>query len=179
MIQPSSRMIAKVSNLVFAPYFSTYLKLVEEEDLLVELDLSRDLALKAMSEISSDQWNHRYAEGKWTIKELFHHVIQTELIFNFRALTIASESKPMVIPGFDENDYVAAFDLTNVDSTALKSYFSATREQTKALFQTLSAAQLSKIGNASGHDVQVEALFYISSGHTRHHLNVLNERYLT
>lgn len=166
-----------MQSLVRTPYFDTYLKLVESADLVKELGASHASFLQLILGLNQDQLAFQYAPGKWTIAQVIYHTIETEMIFNYRALTIAKEAHAD-LPGFDENTYTAAAQLEGMTAEQMAAFFDSTRQSTLGLIQTLSADQMQRTGLANGKEVQVSALFYITSGHTRHHQNVINERYL-
>ncbi len=168
-----------MKDLTYAPYFDNYLKLVKFENASRELEDSGKEIEQFFRDCPPDRWNYRYAKGKWNVKEVLLHIIQTEMIFNYRALTIASESKAPNLHGFDQDQYLKGLRLEDRVPHWLIAFFKATRQQTILFGQMLTAEQLAKKGIASDSEIQVEALFYITSGHTRHHLNVLRERYLT
>ncbi|MDC1221250.1 DinB family protein [Salibacteraceae bacterium] len=170
-------MIIKLESLVIDPYFNTYLKLVELENLDEELEASHELVSEFLSELSDERISYRYQADKWSIGEVIHHCIETEMIFNFRALTIARESEAPTLAGFDENAYVKASGKIDWTPAQLLLYFDSVRSTTLSLLSSISNEQMAKCGNASGKDVQVEALFFVTSGHFRHHLNVIKERY--
>jgi hypothetical protein len=170
-------MIKKLESLVIDPYFNTYLKLVEFENLIEELEASHELVSEFLSELSDERISNRYQAGKWSIGEVIHHCIETEMIFNFRALTIARESEAPTLSGFDEKAYVKASGKIDWTPAQLLLYFDSVRSTTLSLLSSNSNEQMAKCGNASGMDVQVEALFFVTSGHFRHHLNVIKERY--
>lgn len=170
-------MISELQSLIRTPYFDTYLKLVESSDLRYELRASQTSFLQLIRSLSDDQLNYRYAPEKWTIAQVIYHTIECEIIFNYRALTIAKEAHAE-LPGFDENEYTAAAHVEDATVEQLAAFFDSTRQSTLGLLSTLDEAQLQKTGLANGNEVQVSALFYITSGHTRHHQNVINERYL-
>jgi hypothetical protein len=45
-----------------------------------------------------DKFDYRYAEGKWNIKEIIQHVIDTERIFGYRALRISrNDQTPLLV----------------------------------------------------------------------------------
>jgi hypothetical protein len=172
-------MLPSSEKLVIHPYFDTYLKLVQHPDIQEELLVSSKLVLNKLKALAEADLSFQYAPEKWTIAQLVLHCIETESIFNFRALTIArAQSKP-TMDGFDENHYADSVNSEAFDLDALISYFQNVRGSTMRLLQSLRAEQLDKIGSASGHDVEVKALFFATSGHWRHHINVLNEKYLS
>lgn len=170
-------MISKLNQFQRVPYFDTYLALVEQEDLVEELLSSKDALEAYLINLPDERLSYSYGKDKWTIAQVVLHCIETEIIFNYRALTIARELQSPTLPGFDENLYAREGSATVLTTTQLMTYFDAVRTTTLHLINTITSAQMQKVGKASGHDIQVEALFYVSSGHVRHHLNVLRERY--
>lgn len=169
----------ELNSLVRAPYFDTYLKTLESSDVQDCLQSTKQRFVEVISNLTDDQMNYRYQSDKWTIKELVIHLIDTEMIFNYRALRIGRDMEEQDLEGFDENEYAqqARVDLLSKDD--LVSYFTLVRDSSMLLHKTFSEDQLNKIGVASGHKVEVRALFLINSGHTLHHLKIINERYLS
>ena len=124
-----------------------------------------------------DKFDYSYAEGKWTIKEIIQHIIDTERIFAYRALRISRNDKTP-LPGFDENDYV---DNTNAKRRGIQdllSEFSAVRHSNLLMYKSFSDEQLRRIGIASNNEVSVRALGFLILGHLKHHQKVFQERYL-
>jgi uncharacterized damage-inducible protein DinB len=124
-----------------------------------------------------DKFDYRYAEGKWTIKDIIQHVIDTERIFAYRALRI-SRNDITPLPGFEENDYVENTKANERGIQDLLAEFSAVRYATLFLFKSFSEEQLKRIGTASGTAISVRAIGFIIIGHQKHHQNVFQERYL-
>lgn len=168
----------ELNSLVRAPYFDTYLKTLESSDVLDCLQVSKKRFVEVISNLTDDQMNYRYQPEKWSIKELVMHLIDTEIIFNYRALCIGREAEEQDLEGFDENDYAQQARIDRLSKDDLVSYFTSVRDSSMLLYKTFSGDQLNKIGVASGHKVEVRALFLINSGHTLHHLKIINERYL-
>ncbi len=168
----------ELNSLVRAPYFDTYLKTLESSDVLDCLLVSKKRFVEVISNLTDDQVNYRYQPNKWSIKELIIHLIDTEIIFNYRALRIGREVKAQNLEGFDENSYAQHVSVDSLSKEDLVRYFSSVRDSSMLLYKTFTEDQLSKIGVASDHKVEVKALFLINSGHTLHHLNIINERYL-
>lgn len=171
-------MISSLQRLIRSTYFDTYLNHLQTDDLQEALRYSSEVLSDLLEAISSSDFDYRYAPGKWTIKEVVHHIIETEIIFNYRALRIAREESSQILPGFEENDYVDASHISNFSGAEMLEYFKCVRSSTKFLLKSFSEEQLQKTGTASGKQVQVEALFYITAGHTLHHAKVISERYL-
>ena len=118
----------------------------------------------------------RYAEGKWTVKEVIGHLLDTERVFAYRLLRI-SRGDVIVLPGFDERSYVpeGQFNLRSLNE--LTSEFKLQRASTLALANGIPSAAWPRIGTANGFRTSARALVYIILGHTAHHLDVLRERY--
>jgi uncharacterized damage-inducible protein DinB len=173
--------IMKVSQLdpnEFFSYFETYTKLVSNEyTLLEELEISLHRLIKFVQDIPMDKFDYRYAEGKWTIKDILQHIIDCERIFVYRALRFARNDKTN-LPGFEENDYANETDANNRSIMELLTEFSAVRNATLLFFKSLSEVQLKRIGTANNNPVSVRAIGFIIIGHQNHHINVFKERYL-
>ncbi len=135
-------------------------------------DLVNDL-----SGLSEEKLLFAYAEGKWTIKELVQHIIDTERIFNYRALRFARNDSTN-IEGFEQDDYNDNVDANARDFQEMLEEFSWVRKNSIALFKSFSEEALLRKGLASGNLISVRAIGYITSGHQQHHLNVIKERYL-
>src|SRR4029077_5181557 len=120
---------------------------------------------------------HRYAPGKWSIKEVIGHVSDAERVFSHRALRFARGDRTR-LPGFDEKAYTPAgrFDARPLPDLAAE--LDAVRHATIALFAGLDSEALARRGPANNKEVSVRALAYIIAGHERHHVGILRERYL-
>ncbi len=159
----------------YPSFFSRYVDLVSETDPISVLQQKNaGLLLRSLSE---QQGRYRYAEGKWSIKEVLGHVVDAERIFAYRALSIARGEKQS-LPGFDENAYVenARFESRTFESVLAE--YAAVREATILLFQSFDETILSQTGVSNNNPASVRALVYITAGHEQHHVNILNERYL-
>jgi uncharacterized damage-inducible protein DinB len=146
-------------------------------NLIEELEICLHDFIKFVQNIPMDKFDFRYAEGKWTIKEIIQHLIDAEHVFSYRALRISRNDKTP-LPGFNENDYV---DNTNANARSIQGLlteFSALRQSTLLLFKSFSEEQLKRMGIASNADVSVRAIGFIIIGHQKHHQKVFQERYL-
>lgn len=119
---------------------------------------------------------YRYSEGKWTIKEVLGHLVDTERVFAYRLLRI-SRGDETELPGFDENRYVPEghFNLRTIEN--LMSEFTLQRASTVALVNGIPPAAWPRVGTANGFRTSARAIAYIIVGHTAHHLVLLRERY--
>jgi len=161
----------------FNPYYKAYIDKAEGLTLLDGLNSSGEDVHKLLEGISEEKATHRYAEGKWSIKELVQHIIDVERIFAYRALRI-SRGDVTALAGFDQDDYIAAAHADERSFNDLIEEYKAVRSSTAALFKSFSSQQLKHIGTASGSKVSVRALGFIIIGHEIHHCNILQERYL-
>lgn len=162
----------------YDPYYETYISKVEDGSLLATLGLLRDETAAVLAGLTKAQADYRYAEGKWSLKEVIGHVADAERIFAYRALRIArGDETPLA--SFNENTYVPASGCDRRTLPEIAHEFRAVREATIALLASFDPAAWLRVGTASGKRVSVRALGYIIAGHERHHLGVLRERYLS
>lgn len=157
--------------------FTTYVQEAGNVNLIEELEISLHDFIRFVQNIPMDKFDYRYAEGKWTIKEIIQHIIDTERIFVYRALRFSRNDKT-ALPSFDENDYV---DNTNANSRGLQDLLtelSAVRHSNLLFYKSLSEEQLKRIGTASNNQMSVRALGFVIIGHQKHHQKVFQERYL-
>ncbi len=121
--------------------------------------------------------DYAYAPGKWTIKELIGHMVDTERILSFRLLCFARGEKA-AIPGFEEDEYVANAHFHDRSLASLADEFSLVRKANMYLISSLNDDELNQIGNANGKDMSARALVFILAGHVIHHTKVIKDRYL-
>jgi len=159
------------------PYYSRYVDLVPDGDLVQTLRAQLEETLSLVRGLSEAQGGHRYAPGKWSIREVLGHVIDTERIFVYRALRIArGDQTPM--EGFDENAYAAASDADTRTLAELADELEHLRLASIAFFRALAGEVLARRGTANGAEVSVRAVAWILAGHELHHRGLLRERYL-
>ncbi|MXN89778.1 DinB family protein [Flavobacterium sp. Sd200] len=162
----------------YARYYDTYLPLVGNEwTLIEELEISVHSLIRFVQDIPMDKYDYRYAEGKWTIKDILQHLIDTERIFAYRALRFARNDSTE-LPGFDENLFAATANGAERKLQDLLTELSIVRQSTIMLFKSFNSEDFLKRGIASGNTASVRAIGFIIIGHQKHHLNVFKERYL-
>lgn len=165
-------------DLVAVPqWYHGYVLQTEEEEALQAIRANGEKAVAFLHGIEEDKWTHRYAEGKWSIKEMIQHLIDAERIFAYRALCIARGERAS-LPGFDENGYAAASRADNRKKDDLIREFQTLRQSTSQLFASFDGERLAATGTANKASISVNAIGFIIPGHVQHHLNVLKERYL-
>jgi len=158
-------------------YFARYIDLVETNDLISALEASTVHRDAFWNQISEERSRFRYAQGKWSIKELLQHIIDCERIFCYRALCFA-RNETIPLPGFDENEYVRSSSADERTFKSLVEELEAVRESSIVLFKSLTDLQLDIPGNANGSAMTARAAGFIIVGHEIHHANVIKERYL-
>lgn len=160
----------------FPPYFSRYIDLVKEDNVMDALQ-AQDSMVQTYFEALESKADHSYAPGKWTLKEMLQHIIDTERIFNFRALCFARQ-ETQNIPGFEEDDYAANSHAAARTWQSLCEELKAVRLGTRFLFESFSAGDYDHSGSANGKPTTVVAIGFMTVGHLYHHVNVIKERYL-
>ncbi|MBD2766746.1 DinB family protein [Hymenobacter sp. BT664] len=162
----------------FLPYAATYINLVpanaDPRDVLRAIGPELHTQLANLSEAQTEKG---YAAGKWSLKEMLAHQIDTERVFAYRAMRFA-RGDGQDLPGFDQDDYVANSNANARPLASLLTEYDATRAATLALFDSFTEEQLDRRGTANGGPATVRALVYMVPGHELHHLNLLRERYL-
>jgi uncharacterized damage-inducible protein DinB len=162
----------------YAPFYANYIAQVSDEYTLVEeLEISLHRFIKFVQNIPMDKFDYRYAEGKWTIKDIIQHLIDAERIFAYRALRFARNDNTD-LPGFEENDYVDEANANARSIMELLTEMSSVRHATVLLFKTFSEEQLLRIGTANNNTMSVRALGFVIIGHQNHHQRIFEERYL-
>ncbi|MBU2938639.1 DinB family protein [Lacinutrix sp. C3R15] len=166
-----------ISALEYNEYYKTYINKVGDLSLLEGLSEGLVDALRFFNSLPEDKMMYAYAEGKWTIKEVIQHMIDTERVFAYRALRFSRNDKTE-LPGFDENAYTLSSVANRRTKEALIEEFTHVRESTISLFKSFTNQMLLQSGKASGGDMSVRAIGFIVIGHVKHHSQVVEERYL-
>jgi hypothetical protein len=162
----------------YASFYSNYIALVPEGDIVTVLrDGGRELAA-ALGAIPESRAGFRYAEGKWSIREMVGHMIDAERIFGYRALRFArADATPL--PGFEENDYVRAAGSDARTLADLAGELAVVRESSTRMFASFPDEVWTRRGTSNGKQISVRAIAYVTAGHAMHHLRILRERYLS
>jgi hypothetical protein len=161
----------------YAPYYEGYISQVSESDIMPVLRSQMDELDVLLGRVEPAQETYRYAEGKWSIREIVGHLIDGERVFGYRVFCIA-RGEQQNLPGFDQNDYMLTAPYDRIELEDLLSELRLIRLGNIAMLRTLDEEAWSRAGNANGNQVTVRALVFIMAGHVRHHMNVLRERYL-
>ncbi len=161
----------------FPTPYAVYIAEAPEGDIVETLQRQGDEIRERIASLPESMGGHRYAPGKWSVRELIGHLGDAEKSFSHRAFRF-SRGDASPLPGFDEDAYVAAsrFDLRTLAD--LGDEFGHLRAATLATFRHLSPEAWDLRGIANGREVSVRALAFVLAGHAAHHLKVLRERYL-
>ena len=161
----------------YQPYASIYINQVPEAELADAFKAQHTTVNEFFESIPPEKENYRYAEGKWTLKEMLQHIIDAERIFAYRALCIA-RGETLNLPGFEENEYAENSQAANREWRDLIEEFKLVRKTTEILFSSFSDEALMKTGLANNVAVTPNSIGFILIGHLYHHVSVLKDRYL-
>lgn len=165
-------------NLEYLPaYYQGYVSLVGNQPLIAAMTQSKAAVLQLFKTIDEQQGAYAYDTGKWTIRELINHVIDTERVFAYRALSFARNDHAE-LPGFEENEWVVSSKANNRSMEHLVGQYEQLSASTVMLFKSFDSEMLNRVGTANGAQFNVANIGFIIAGHEIHHLNILKERYL-
>jgi hypothetical protein len=160
----------------FAAFYKKYIDTVSD-NVIAELEHQTNSFTSFLKGITQDKASYAYAEGKWTIKELVGHIIDTERIMAYRMLTISRNDRT-ALPGFEENDYVTNAHFADRTLDSLADEFAILRKANMYLVKSLNEEEIARSGSANGSPISVLALIYILAGHLNHHRKIIEKRYL-
>jgi len=152
----------------------TYISKVDRE--IFEILTEQTETIPALFKRHADKADYAYAEGKWTLKEMLGHIIDTERVFAYR-ITCFARNEAQPLPGFDEDAYVLNARFASRELEDLIEEFSSLRKANLFLFRSLNDDELNRKGIASGREINVKSILFIAAGHVIHHVGVLKDRY--
>jgi len=168
-------MIAKPKDDEFAPFYAGYIGKVSAGGPLALLE-AQLAPFERLRDLPESTGNHRYADGKWTVKEVVGHMADTERVFSYRLVRIArADATPLA--GFDENAWAAAAPHAGRTIKDVADEMIAVRRATISLVKSLDDATAARTGMANNKLVSARAIVWIMPGHAQHHLDILKERY--
>ncbi|MFN2458553.1 MAG: DinB family protein [Chitinophagaceae bacterium] len=159
------------------PHLHDEINAVEQDD-VKEAFAKRFDVISFLKNIPDEKWMHSYAEGKWTIKAVVQHLIDAERIFCNRALIVARKDSNQPLLSFEEEDYAAHANADKRTKEDLMSEFEAVQHSSRKLFESFDEEQLNNKGQVSNYRIDSNALGFVVLGHTLHHVDIINERYL-
>ena len=161
----------------FQKYIQRYLDLIPTENWMEELTKSENETLTIYSKLNDESALFKYAENKWSLKEMLQHLIDCERIFQYRALSI-SRGDTQNLPGFDEELFAKNSNADARNLADLIAEYSLVRSSSLVLFKSFREETLSNKGFANGNEISVETIGKLIVGHNLHHLDIIKERYL-
>jgi uncharacterized damage-inducible protein DinB len=169
--------MAKLTAGTYPAYFDNYIQQVNADTVKEAIEKYSTTIRQFFKSIPEEKAGYRYAEGKWTIKDLLQHVIDAERIFAYRALRIARQDRTP-LPGFEENAYASAAKASKRNWEDLLEEFEAVRKSTDLLFASFTQEDLEQSGVTNDSPNTVLAICFITFGHLLHHKKIIEERYL-
>lgn len=159
-----------------ASFYHSYTDLSNGADLFRRLEGGKKKVLEIKEKLTEEDARFRYAEDKWSIKEIIGHLTDTERIMAYRALSFA-RNEQAEIPGYDHNAYVTEANFDDVSLDRLLKDYRIVRDATVSLFRSFTPAMLLRGGAANNSKFTVRALGFIIAGHELHHLRIISEKY--
>jgi DinB family protein len=168
--------IQRPDDTEYSPYFARYVNRVPEGDIVAQLRENSATLGATLAALDDARGAHRPEPGKWSIREMIGHLIDAERVFVYRALHIArGDTAPL--SSFDQDEYAAAAGSDARPLSDLREELRTLRESTIRFFASLPDDAWTRAGVAGGNNLSVRAIAHIIVGHTKHHLQVLAERY--
>jgi uncharacterized damage-inducible protein DinB len=167
----------ELNKMEYAEHYSPYIAALDNVDLIEELEISVHRLIRFVQDLPLDKFDYRYAEGKWTIKDILQHLIDAERIFAYRALRFARQDKTH-LSSFDEDHYAIVAQGSKRSIQDLLTELGVVRQATLTLFKTFSNETLLLRGVASENEMSIRAIGFVIIGHQNHHQNIFKERYL-
>lgn len=160
----------------YPSYFNSYIQLAKGDDINRILEMQSIKSAKFYQTITEEQSNYRYAEEKWSIKDILQHVIDAERIFTYRVLAIARGEKAP-LPSFDEQSYARKAAGNRRSWKDLVEEFNLLRASTLSFVRSISEEEYLNQGQVNDYRISILALLYVIAGHEMHHINIIRERY--
>ena len=173
----SMPLAGKPAESEYGAYYGRYIQLVAGADIVAVLQDQMRSTRALLDSISEEKGNHRYEAGKWSIKELVGHMVDTERVFAYRALRFARNDRTP-LPGFDQDTFAANANFANLPLGSIIQEYEAVRGATVLLFKNLARDAWDRRGSANNNEVTVRAIAFTIAGHELHHIDILKKRYL-
>ena len=161
----------------YPPLAAKYIALVPERPIADVLTEQRDTVTALLAGLTEEQGYYRYAEGKWSIKEVIGHLIDTERMWAYRLLRIARNDAG-TLSGYDRDEFVRTGSHGGMTLADIEGDYRAVRRATVSLVRQLTEASSVRTGFYAEHPISARAIAYLIAGHETHHLNVLRDHYL-
>ncbi|MBJ6367553.1 DinB family protein [Snuella sedimenti] len=158
-------------------YFSPFLSIAKGVDLIESLIISKNEVIDLVDALDNSMSDHRYEEGKWTIKQVLKHICDSERVHSYRALRFSKNDKTD-LPGYDENEYAKLDNTDNLSLEQIKDEFIAVRNSTIQLFMSLNPESFDYLGKGNKQELTPRIIGWKISGHSSHHCKIIKEKYL-
>jgi uncharacterized damage-inducible protein DinB len=171
--------IANPNPLHYALYYEKYIALVSlsKESVLDQLKNNGKRFEQILKSLPEDQLLFRYAEGKWCIKDIIQHIVDTEKLFTYRGMVFLRGDKTPQL-WMDEDAWAAEADAAKKPLSKILKEYKTVRAASIAFYNSMSSKEFKKFGVATNFEMSVAATAYITCGHELHHWNVIQEKYL-
>lgn len=178
LLNLKSKIVMPRPDLTRVPqFYYKYISLVKEDDLLNAFANETKNLFQFLDSIPESKKDYAYSPGKWTLKELLQHMIDSERVFAYRALSFSRKDSNK-LPGFEEKDWAIASNSAGRNWNDLIEEFKTVRKSTEYLFASFNEEQLNAAGLANNNSIYVMAIGFICVGHANHHIGIIKERYL-
>ncbi|AXT19977.1 DinB family protein [Flavobacteriaceae bacterium AU392] len=168
---------SQVGKNEYNDYYSRYITTLGDTELIAGLKDNLSNTLSFLESIPENKLDYAYEEGKWTVKDVIQHTIDTERIFSYRALCFARNDNTE-LPGFEQDDYIKTANPNSKSKEDLIREYKAVRIASIELFKSFTDDALQYVGSASGSPMTARAAGFMLIGHEKHHYNVIREKYL-
>jgi hypothetical protein len=158
-------------------YFDRYINMAADGNIIAALKISLDELKNAPLDRWKAHGDRVYAAGKWTIKDILQHIVDTERIFGYRALCIA-RGETVQLPSYDEATYAQNGAATRRSLEDLVAEMIVNRQSLIALYESFLPDMLLRSGLSFKGTYSVLAIGYVLAGHQRWHFKIIDERYL-
>lgn len=169
-------MLSKPEENECPEYYKRYISLVHDHVIEYYEKQTKEV-IELIEGLSEQQLQYRYEKDKWSIKELIGHLIDSEIIIGYRALTYARNDKTD-LPMYEHDEYVRESDYNNMDKNLLISLYASARNTNLLMFKTFTESEWLNKGLTGGKAFTTRSIPFILAGHTKHHLTILREKYL-
>jgi hypothetical protein len=172
------RQIDRPGAAEYSPSSSQYIALVLNDRPVLEQLKDNGITIgKLFLSLPPEKLQHRYADGKWTLKEVLVHLTDDERIYAYRALRFARNDRRQ-LPGFDQDVFASNAGAGERELSSILDEYEAVRYSTLAMYQGFPAEALTRIGSTDEFICSVRALLYHITGHELNHLRIIREKYL-
>jgi len=162
----------------YGDFYADYVEGLPDQSLMQILPYQNRQFVDLLSDFNEQTSIRTYEPGKWSVKEILGHLADTELIFQYRALTLARGEKNL-LPGYDQDHYVLTANFDNVSLNHLLERIRLTREITISFFHSFTPIQLMRAGVVNDNPLTVRAIGFVIAGHELHHMRVIKQKYLS